>query len=120
MICAGLFRGHLGGALVQPLLMYCRGLEWETLPRIFLPENADTGKADKLRRMGAVVAAHGSDAIETEAHARQEAARLHGSYISPYNDLQVCPLCCVSDSQQIVWFVTVHASSTLNTLLTPG
>lgn len=67
----------------------CRGPDWEPHPRIFLPENADLGKAGKLRAMGALVAAHGSDAIETEAHARQEAQRLHGSYISPYNDPEV-------------------------------
>ena len=91
MVCDGLIGGHLRGALVQAVLTCRRGPEWETHPRIFLPDNADLGKADKLRRMGALVAAHGSDAVETEAHARQEAARLHGSYISPYNDLQVRP-----------------------------
>ena len=71
--------------------MCCRGPDWEAHPRIFLPENADLGKAGKLRAMGALVAAHGSDAIETEEHARQEAQSLHGSYISPYNDPEVSP-----------------------------
>ena len=74
---------------LEPEGLACRGSEWETHPRIFLPETADLGKAGKLRAMGALVATHGRDCVETEAHARSQAEELHGSFISPYNDLQV-------------------------------
>ena len=46
------------------------------------------GKAEKLRKMGAKVALHGKDGLITETHARQEATRLGGYFISPYNDRQ--------------------------------
>ena len=51
-------------------------------------QNADKGKAAKLRALGAEVTLHGDDGLVTETFARQEAARLQGSYVSPYNDVQ--------------------------------
>lgn len=53
-------------------------------------QGADKGKIGKLRSMGANVMLHGTDCMEAEARARQEAHSRQGVYISPYNDLQAC------------------------------
>ena len=57
--------------------------------RIFVPSVASASKVEAIRRLGAEVVEQGSDCVESEAAARENARR-HGSiYLSPYNDEDV-------------------------------
>ncbi len=53
---------------------------------IFVPDNADRTKVDKIVSMGADVRVSGSDCVQSEAAARQFALQNNACYISPYND----------------------------------
>jgi threonine dehydratase len=57
---------------------------------IFLPSTAPPAKLDALRRYPSVtLEIRGGESAETEAYAREVAARTGRAYISPYNDLDV-------------------------------
>ena len=56
---------------------------------VYVPEGASTAKIDIIRRYGAHVELYGTDGLDTEVHARQQAAASGRAYVSPYNDLEV-------------------------------
>ena len=56
---------------------------------ICLPENADPGKVDALRRYGVELEFHGNDCLTTELYAKQRAAESGMTWVSPYNDPDV-------------------------------
>jgi threonine dehydratase len=53
---------------------------------VFVPADASPVKVAAMRRMGAEVLAHGSDALEAELRARAYAEERGMAYVSPYND----------------------------------
>ena len=53
---------------------------------VFVPENADRSKIGAIERAGATVRHFGTDAVETEVHARQYAVEHGMTYVPPYND----------------------------------
>jgi threonine dehydratase len=53
---------------------------------IYLPSGASALKVGMIARMGATTKVHGADCGATEVHARRQAERTGGLYISPYND----------------------------------
>ena len=59
-------------------------------PLIYLPENVNALKAQKLRDQGAEICFFGTDCLEAELEARKVACEKGLTYVSPYNDLQVC------------------------------
>lgn len=56
---------------------------------VFVPEDASPTKVAAIRRLGAEVRFHGTDAAVAEAHARESALRSGQVYLSPYNDPRV-------------------------------
>jgi threonine dehydratase len=56
---------------------------------IVLPENVSPGKRRMLEEMGATLLFHGTDSVDTERFAREEARRTGTAYVSPYNDPDV-------------------------------
>jgi threonine dehydratase len=67
---------HAGAAMGCPVM-------------VFVPEGADASKVARIRALGADVQTHGTDCVQTEAHARAWAAQHGRIYVSPYNDLEV-------------------------------
>ena len=63
---------------------------------IFLPTTASARKRRILEDAGASLVLFGHDIIDTEREARRVAVQEGSPYISPYNDLQVTHLSCVS------------------------
>lgn len=57
--------------------------------KVFLPENAEPSKVEKIRGYGAEIVFHGTDPYTTELHARRTAEEEGWLYVSPYNDPQV-------------------------------
>ena len=53
---------------------------------ICLPENADPGKVEALRRYGVELEFHGRDCLATELFAKRRAAETGMTWVSPYND----------------------------------
>lgn len=53
---------------------------------VFVPENAIPAKVDAIARLGGEVRYFGYDTADTEAYARQYAARHKMTYVPPYND----------------------------------
>ena len=53
---------------------------------IYVPEGTSSVKVDAIRRAGAEVCFFGRDGVETERHARAQAAEQGKLYLSPYND----------------------------------
>lgn len=53
---------------------------------VFVPEGASAVKVDKIRSFGATLRFHGTDGLDTELFARDEALRGGVAYVSPYND----------------------------------
>ena len=53
---------------------------------IYLPDYASPAKVAELRLYNVELQFHGSDCIDTENHARQQAQKNNQSYIPPYND----------------------------------
>jgi threonine dehydratase len=75
--------GNHGAAVAYVLQKFqCPG-------KIYLPESAAPAKVDALRRYGAEVEFQGTDCVDAEALAREEAGRTGRVYVSPYNDAQV-------------------------------
>ena len=75
--------GNHGAAVAYVLQKFqCPG-------KIYLPEGAVPAKVDALRGYGAQVEVQGTDCVEAEALAREEAGRTGRVYVSPYNDAQV-------------------------------
>ena len=70
----GVAVAHAGKALGIPVTVY-------------VPELASTVKVSAMERLGARVVKFGTDGLDTELEARQEAGRQGLEYISPYNDL---------------------------------
>lgn len=56
---------------------------------IYVPETAPATKVDAIRRAGVEVRSFGSDALETENHARARADEQRRPYLSPYNDAAI-------------------------------
>jgi threonine dehydratase len=56
---------------------------------IYLPENAEPSKVAALKHYGVELAFHGSDCLQTELHARQQAQERGMVWVSPYNDPMV-------------------------------
>ncbi|MXW15284.1 MAG: pyridoxal-phosphate dependent enzyme [Rhodothermaceae bacterium] len=67
--------------------MVLRELELEGT--IFLPSTTAKHKVNSLRNHDINLAFHGKDGIEAEQKARHTAEREGGTFISPYNDLQI-------------------------------
>ncbi len=61
----------------------------ETRGLVFVPENADPGKVEAVRRLGASVRMHGVDCLDAEVEARRFAEAHDLAYVSPYNDPDV-------------------------------
>jgi len=57
--------------------------------QIFVPLDTSPAKLQKIRKLGGEVCQFGNDGLDTELHARAEAARQKMTYISPYNDPDV-------------------------------
>ena len=53
---------------------------------IFVPEGTSTTKLEAIKSAGGKVRFFGTDALDTEIHARQYAAEYDMCYLSPYND----------------------------------
>lgn len=53
---------------------------------VYLPENANETKVEKLRKMGATITRIGSDSLISEQAARRDAAQRSVPFVSPYND----------------------------------
>jgi len=56
---------------------------------IYLPENAAKSKIEALKYYNAPVRFYGTDCVETEIYARQEAEKQGSVFISPYNESQI-------------------------------
>ena len=56
---------------------------------IYLPENAEPSKLEALKHYGVELAFYGSGCLETELHARAQAAEKGMVWMSPYNDPMV-------------------------------
>jgi threonine dehydratase len=56
---------------------------------VVVPDTATPGKLAAIERLGATIRVIGHDSVESEAGARQLAADLGKTYVSPYNDPQV-------------------------------
>jgi len=56
---------------------------------IYLPLNAEPSKVEALRRYDVELAFYGSDCLQTELHARDQAAARGMVWVSPYNDPMV-------------------------------
>lgn len=56
---------------------------------IYLPRGVDPSKIEAIRRYPVDMVFHEGDALETELHARHQAAVLDRVWISPYNDPQI-------------------------------
>ena len=56
---------------------------------VCLPENADPGKVEALRRYGVELDFHGRDCLATERYAKRRAAETGLAWVSPYNDPEV-------------------------------
>ncbi|MCY3772147.1 MAG: pyridoxal-phosphate dependent enzyme, partial [Gemmatimonadetes bacterium] len=56
---------------------------------IFLPNGVDPSKIEAIKRYPVDLVFHEGDALETELHAKQQAAALGRIWISPYNDPQI-------------------------------
>jgi len=57
--------------------------------RIYLPEYITKPKIELLSLYGTLLEIFGTDCIETENHAREEAQRLGATYVPPYNDPKI-------------------------------
>ncbi len=71
---------------------------------IFVPEGTSTTKLEAIKRTGGEVRFFGTDALDTEIHARQYAAENDMCYLSPYNDEDVVAgqgTCGVEIAQQL-------------------
>ncbi|MFB3078124.1 MAG: threonine/serine dehydratase, partial [Lysobacterales bacterium] len=71
---------------------------------IFVPEGTSTTKMEAIKRTGGEVRFFGTDALDTEIHARQYAAENDMCYLSPYNDEDVVAgqgTCGVEIAQQL-------------------
>lgn len=56
---------------------------------VYLPENAEPSKVEALRHYGVELAFYGDNCLETELHAKQQAADRGMVWVSPYNDPMV-------------------------------
>jgi len=56
---------------------------------IYLPENAEPSKIEALNHYGVELARHGNGCLETELHAKKQAAEKGMVWVSPYNDPMV-------------------------------
>ena len=56
---------------------------------IYLPENAEPSKLEALKHYGVELAFYGNGCLETELHARAQAAEKGMVWVSPYNDPMV-------------------------------
>ena len=56
---------------------------------VCLPEGVPPHRIDALERLGPEIVVHGSECAETEAFAREEAARRGAVYVPPYNDTKI-------------------------------
>ncbi len=56
---------------------------------VFLPESASPAKVQDIMLYDVEVRFYGRDTVETEAYAREYAEASGGTYISPYNDVEV-------------------------------
>jgi len=56
---------------------------------IYLPENVAKSKIEALKYYNAPVKFYGTDCVETEIHARQEAEKKGLVFVSPYNEPQI-------------------------------
>ncbi len=65
------------------------GREVGTAVTVFVPENADRSKVERIRTLGAAVEVVGTDSVVTERVARTAAEGTGRTYIPPYNDLDV-------------------------------
>lgn len=62
-------------------------------PLVYVPTTASRYKVQKLKEAGAQVVEVGTDCLESELAAGQEALANRMTYISPYNDLEVGHTC---------------------------
>jgi threonine dehydratase len=53
---------------------------------VFVPNEADDGKTEAIRRMGVPIERVGDDCLHTEQYARLIASKTGRAYLSPYND----------------------------------
>ncbi len=56
---------------------------------VFVPENTELSKRERIEHLGADVRTFGTDTVEAEVHARAYAAQNNMTYVSPYNDPHV-------------------------------
>ena len=56
---------------------------------IYLPENVDQLKSDKLRQFEIELVFYGKDSADTETYAREIANSKDVTFISPYNDIEI-------------------------------
>lgn len=73
---------HAQGVARACMISGCKGT-------IYLPNGVDPSKIEAIRRYPVDLVFHEGDALETELHARQQAAALGRVWISPYNDPQI-------------------------------
>jgi threonine dehydratase len=56
---------------------------------VYVPETTPASKRSAIAARGATVHVFGPDCVDTEQHARAQAAQLGATYVSPYNDVEV-------------------------------
>lgn len=61
----------------------------ETDALVVVPDNANPSKLAAIERLGATIEVRGSDSVESELAARELADERGGTFISPYNDLEI-------------------------------
>ncbi len=61
----------------------------QTKGTIYLPKNASKSKVAALRHYGAELTFHGTNSLETELYAKQQAKENNHVWISPYDDPQI-------------------------------
>lgn len=83
-------KGVITASTGNHALGFSRALEIAKLDgTVYLPPHASEAKINALKNYPAILKYHGSNSLETELHAKQEAEEEGKVWVSPYNDLQI-------------------------------
>ena len=77
---------------------------------VYLPENAEPSKVEALQHYNVELAYYGNSCVETELHAKQQAAEKGMVWVSPYND----PMIIAGQGKVHHIWANDHYKTTLN------
>jgi threonine dehydratase len=80
---------------------------------IYIPSTANKAKIEGLRYYNAELKFHGTDCLETEVFARNNAEKKHLQYVPPYNDLKII------GGQATIGIELLRQIESINTVLVP-